>query len=88
MFCTSEKEPEKEYNIEPDSETQKLINKGYLTVTGSGVLVCSPSIDFVFCKNDDANFVILSPDFKWEEEVKARENNASYNIDNYYPNCN
>lgn len=87
IFCSSNKDRERKYDVTIDSKTQELIKKGYLKTTGESPLICTPSIDLVFCTNDDTSFVILSPDFLWKEEVKARENNVPYIIESYYPEC-
>ena len=88
MFCSSDRDPEKEYNVAIDPKTQELIEKGYITVKGPNSTLCTPSIDFVSCTNDESNFVILSPDFLWKEEVKARSKDVPYIIEDYYPKCN
>lgn len=87
LFCSSDRDRERKYDVAIDPKTQELIKKGYLTLTGPGTLLCTPSIDLVFCTNDESNFIILSPDFLWKEEVKARENNVPYIIESYYPEC-
>jgi|GEM_PF-6493598 len=88
LFMSSEWDHAKKYEINIDEKTKELIDKGYVTVSGHPSLFCTPSVDLLFCKNDDKVFTILSPDFKWEESEKLLKAGKPYDERRYYPKCN
>ena len=88
LFVSSEWDRTKKYEVTIDEKTKELIDKGYVTVKGSAGTYCTPSIDLVFCKDDEKVFTILSRDFKWKESEKLLKAGKPYDERKYYPKCN
>ena len=87
FFVSNKSKLTHKYDLKIDNKIKKLVNKGYLTINGREQLYCTTSIDFIFCKNNDASFRILSPEFKWKQEVNTRNTKMVYDERRFYPKC-
>lgn len=86
-FISNKSKRTDKYYLYIDDKTRKLINKRYLTINGREQLYCTTTIDFIFCKNNDASFSTLSPEFKWKHEANMRKIGIPYDERKFYPRC-
>ncbi len=87
LFMSNKVDMDGAYNLKADDTINKLIKKGYVTITGPTPLIDSQFIKFVFCINNDNSFVTLSSDFLHQEEMKYRNAHKSFVEEKYYPHC-
>lgn len=87
FLSTNILDTQKKYKPSLDEKTKELIKKGYLTIDGNIYLNDGYTVYFVFCKDNNANFKILTTNFIATEELKARSQNKPFFEEKFYPIC-